>query len=49
MAIAETQMTSDRTVEQIPIGQIPDELEPGTLHSKMRAWVIRREREGEPI
>src|SRR3979411_2114741 len=49
MAIAETDVTSDRSIEQIPIGQVPSELQPGSLPRKMRAWVIRREREGEPL
>jgi len=49
MAIIETDVTSDRTIEQIPIGHIPTDLQPGTLPKKMRAWVIRREREGEPL
>ena len=46
MAIVETDVTSDRTIEQIPIGQVPTDLQPGTLPRKMRAWVIRRDREG---
>src|SRR3979411_2103152 len=49
MAIAETDVTSDRSIEQIPIGQVPADLQPGSLPKRMRAWVIRREREGEPL
>ena len=49
MAIAETDVNSDRTIEQIPLGQVPTDLQPGTLPKKMRAWVIRRDREGEPL
>jgi len=33
----------------IPVGEVPSELEPGTLPKRMHAWVIRREREGEPL
>ncbi|HEV1997773.1 MAG TPA: crotonyl-CoA carboxylase/reductase, partial [Candidatus Dormibacteraeota bacterium] len=48
MAIAETGVNSDRSIEQIPLGQVPTDLQPGSLPKKMRAWVIRRDREGEP-
>jgi crotonyl-CoA carboxylase/reductase len=34
--------------DQIPLGQMPADLQPGTLPRSMHAWVIRREREGEP-
>ncbi|MHB8510338.1 MAG: crotonyl-CoA carboxylase/reductase [Candidatus Dormibacteria bacterium] len=33
----------------MPLGQVPTDLAPGTLPKKMRAWVIRKEREGEPL
>ena len=49
MAIAETGVNSDRSIEQIPLGQVPTDLQPGSLPKKMRAWVIRRDREGEPL
>jgi crotonyl-CoA carboxylase/reductase len=39
----------DRSIEQIPIGEVPKDLQLGMLPKKMRAWVIRRDREGEPI
>ena len=39
MAIADTGVTADRTVDQIPIGEGAAELELGTLPKKMRAWV----------
>lgn len=49
MATPETDVTTDRTIEEIPLGHIPEDLQPGDLPRKMRAWVIRRDREGEPI
>jgi crotonyl-CoA carboxylase/reductase len=49
MAIAETVVTPERTIEEVPLGHIPEDLKPGDLPRKMRAWVIRRDREGEPI
>jgi len=49
MAIAETPLESERTIDEIPLGEVPHDLKPGELPRKMRAWVIRREREGEPI
>jgi crotonyl-CoA carboxylase/reductase len=33
----------------IPVGEVPAELELGTLPKRMHAWVIRRDREGEPL
>ncbi|HEV3232064.1 MAG TPA: crotonyl-CoA carboxylase/reductase [Candidatus Dormibacteraeota bacterium] len=49
MAITEPPATSERPVDSIPLGRLPGDLEPGTLPRKMTAWVIRREREGEPL
>jgi crotonyl-CoA carboxylase/reductase len=40
---------SDRKVDSIPLGALPEGLEPGELPRRMSAWVIRREREGQPI
>jgi crotonyl-CoA carboxylase/reductase len=49
MAIADTQTTAERTIDAIPLGHLPADLKQGELPRKMRAWVIRREREGQPI
>ena len=49
MAIAETDVSSERTIDEIPLGQVPEDLKPGQLPKRMKAWVIRREREGEPM
>jgi crotonyl-CoA carboxylase/reductase len=38
-----------RVIRQIPLGHVPTDLEPGQLPDTMRAWVIRAEREGEPL
>ncbi|MEA2646930.1 MAG: crotonyl-CoA carboxylase/reductase, partial [Chloroflexota bacterium] len=49
LAVAESPVGEDRPIDQIPIGEVPEALQPGTLPKRMRAWVIRRDREGEPL
>ncbi|HEV1996657.1 MAG TPA: crotonyl-CoA carboxylase/reductase [Candidatus Dormibacteraeota bacterium] len=50
MAIADTEVTTTaRTIDEIPLGEVPADLKPGDLPRRMKAWVIRREREGEPM
>ncbi|MEA2682932.1 MAG: crotonyl-CoA carboxylase/reductase [Chloroflexota bacterium] len=49
MAIADSETTTDRDIDEIPLGHLPEDLKPGQLPRRMRAWVIRRDREGEPL
>src|SRR5947209_20375534 len=49
MAIAETDVNTERNIDEIPLGRLPEDLKPGELPRRMKAWVIRREREGEPM
>jgi crotonyl-CoA carboxylase/reductase len=42
-------VSNGRTIDEIPIGEVPADLQPGELPRRMHAWVIRREREGEPM
>jgi len=49
MATAPNNLAAERTVDEIPLGQLPSDLLPGQLPRRMKAWVIRRERQGEPM
>jgi crotonyl-CoA carboxylase/reductase len=49
MAIAETDVNTERNIDEISLGRLPEDLKPGELPRRMKAWVIRREREGEPM